>query len=38
MIPTSNGGVIQAHGTALEGVNIDITGGLPTFKTIWVNQ
>lgn len=38
VIPTSNGGVIQAHGTALEGVNIDITGGLPTFKTIWINQ
>ncbi|WP_148615000.1 ABC transporter substrate-binding protein [Nocardioides rubriscoriae] len=38
IIPTSNGGTIQGHGTALEGVNIDITGGLPTFKTIWVNQ
>lgn len=37
IIPTSNGGTIQAHGTRLEGVNIDITGGMPTYKTIWVN-
>lgn len=38
VIPTFNGGVIQAHGTALEGVEVDITGGMPTYKTIWVNQ
>lgn len=38
IIPMSNGGTIQAHGSALEGVNIDITGGMPTYKTVWVNQ
>lgn len=37
IIPTSNGGTIQGHGTGLEGVNIDITGGMPTYKTIWVS-
>ncbi len=36
IIPISNAGTIQAHGTGLDGVNIDITGGMPTFKTVWV--
>jgi peptide/nickel transport system substrate-binding protein len=38
IIPTYNGGVIQAHGTSLQGVNIDITGGLPTWKDIWIKS
>ena len=38
IIPLSNAGTIQGHGTGLEGVNIDITGGMPTFKTIWVSE
>jgi peptide/nickel transport system substrate-binding protein len=38
VIPMYNGGVIQGHGTAIQGVNIDVTGGMPTWKTIWVQQ
>jgi len=38
IIPVSNAGTIQGHGTGLDGVNIDITGGMPTFKTVWVNE
>jgi peptide/nickel transport system substrate-binding protein len=38
VIPLYNGGTIQAHGTNIEGDNIDITGGMPTFKTVWVKQ
>lgn len=38
IIPISNAGTIQAHGTGLDGVNIDITGGMPTFKTVWVSE
>jgi peptide/nickel transport system substrate-binding protein len=38
IIPLYNGGVIQPHGTAVQGVNIDITGGMPTFKEIWIKQ
>jgi len=38
IIPTINGGTVQAHGSKVMGVNIDVTGGMPTFKTIWLAQ
>ena len=35
---TRYGGVAQAHGSAIEGMSIDNTIGMPTWKNIWVNS
>ncbi len=35
---TRYGGVAQAHGSAIQGHNIDNTIGMPTWKTIWVKS
>lgn len=32
------GGVAQAHGSKIEGHNIDVTFGMPTWKNIWVTE
>jgi peptide/nickel transport system substrate-binding protein len=38
IIVTDNGGTEQAFGSAIQGYHIDVTGGMPTFKTLWVQQ
>jgi len=37
-IPLYNGGTVQAHGSKIKGHEIDVTGGMPTLKIIWVQQ
>jgi len=36
VIPTYNGGTVQAHGANVQNVNIDNTGGMPTLKILWL--
>jgi peptide/nickel transport system substrate-binding protein len=35
---TRYAGVAQAHGSKIEGHNVDPTFGMPTWKDVWVNQ
>ena len=37
VIPRYYGGVAQMHGSQIEGMNIDNTQGMPTFRDMWVN-
>ncbi|QIG43510.1 hypothetical protein G5V58_12715 [Nocardioides anomalus] len=37
VVPRYYGGVAQMHGSQIEGMNIDNTLGMPTFRDIWVN-
>jgi peptide/nickel transport system substrate-binding protein len=37
VVPRYYGGVVQMHGSEIEGHNIDNTLGMPTFRDIWVN-
>ncbi|VXB35954.1 ABC transporter substrate-binding protein [Nocardioides sp. AX2bis] len=38
VIPYHYTGVAMAHGSAIEGFNVDQNLGMPTWKDIWVNQ
>jgi peptide/nickel transport system substrate-binding protein len=37
LVPRYYGGVVQMHGSQVEGMNIDNTLGMPTFRDMWVN-
>ena len=37
VIPRYYGGVAQMHGSQIEGMSIDNTQGMPTFRDMWVN-
>ena len=37
VVPRYYGGVAQSHGSQIEGMNVDNTLGMPTFRDIWVN-
>ena len=38
VIPQYNGGTVQGHGTSIVGHLIDPTGGMPTWKIIYIAQ
>ena len=38
VIPTWNGGTVQAHGSKVQNVHIDNTGGMPTMKILWLSE
>ena len=38
LIPLTYDGVIQAHGSNVNGFKNDPTIGMPTFKDIWLTQ
>jgi len=37
VVPRYYGGVVQMHGSQIEGMAIDNTLGMPSFRDIWVN-
>ena len=38
VVPRYHGGVTAAHGSKVNGHEIDNTLGMPTFKQIWLSQ
>jgi peptide/nickel transport system substrate-binding protein len=38
VIPRYFGGVALSHGSQVQGMNIDNTLGMPTFKDLWLTQ
>jgi peptide/nickel transport system substrate-binding protein len=38
LFTTYYGGIAQAHGSRLQGVNNDNTLGMPTWKDMWISQ